>query len=601
MDGRINHTDESLDTSTPQRCTTSAIDHVAHTQHPGAVAAGLRRRSIAADFLASAEREPQATGLVVNARSYTYAEMADTAGRWAARLRALRSREAMRIGIYAYRSATSYLGVLAATLAGATFVPLNPTFPGARTGQMVQQADLDAILVDIESLPSLTDALLALRDTPPLLLTNARRDDAAGAAPLDCRIVFDRDDLDAALPDSQPPQTSPADIAYLLFTSGSTGVPKGVPVTHANLMAFLAFNRERYDFRADDRFSQTFDHTFDLSIFDMFMAWGAGAALCVPEQSDLLAPLRFIADHSITVWFSVPSVAALMLRKNLLAPACMPTLRWSLFCGESLPRAIAEAWQRAAPNSTVENLYGPTELTIACAVHRWDPKRSPLLCEHDNVPIGRIYAPLSAVVVDEQLAPVADGGVGELCVAGPQTFPGYWRAERLTAERMLAHADAAGDIRQFYRTGDLVRRLPNGELACIGRSDSQVKLNGYRIELTEIEAVLRQSGCIDAVAVAWPTAVNPKGIAAFVTGPASVTEVKACLRSRLPRYMVPRRIELLEEIPLNANGKADRRLLSQRAADGAGSDARASVRTAVSMISRTSAPRDRSATGRARP
>jgi amino acid adenylation domain-containing protein len=595
-DRRVKPINKNQDHSTLQRRTVPQRATVHGTQ----AGANPQPRSVAADFLARAERNPDAVGLVVNARSYTYAEMADTAGRWAARLRALRSRESMRIGIYAYRSATNYLGVLAAIFAGATFVPLNPTFPGARTGQMVQQADLDAILVDIESLPSLADALLALRDAPPLLLTDARRHDAPGATPSHCRIVLDRGDLHASPPASALPETNPADMAYLLFTSGSTGAPKGVPVSNANLAAFLAFNRERYDFRADDRFSQTFDHTFDLSIFDMFMAWGAGAALCVPQQGELLAPLRFIADHAITVWFSVPSLAALMLRRNLLAPACMPTLRWSLFCGESLPRSIAEAWQRAAPDCTVENLYGPTELTIACAVHRWDPNISPLLCEHDNVPIGRVYAPLSAVVVDERLVPVADGGVGELCVAGPQTFPGYWRAERLTAERMLALPDAAGDIRQFYRTGDLVRRLPNGELVCLGRSDSQVKLNGYRIELTEIEAVLRQSGCIDAVAVAWPTAVRPKGIAAFVTGPASLAEVKASLRGRLPRYMVPRRIELLDEIPLNVNGKADRKLLSQRAA-GSTPDATASVRIAVSTISATSAPRDRSATGRARP
>jgi non-ribosomal peptide synthetase component F len=151
------------------------------------------------------------------------------------------------------------------------------------------------------------------------------------------------------------------------------------------------------------------------------MAWESGATVCSMEPIELLAPFRFLEEHRITLWFSVPSVAALLINRGALVPGSMPTLRWSLFCGEGLPRATAEAWQAAAPQSTLENLYGPTELTIACAAYRWDPIESPVECIHDLVPIGDIYPGLSHLAIDEQLREVSPGEVGELCVAGPQT------------------------------------------------------------------------------------------------------------------------------------------------------------------------------------
>jgi amino acid adenylation domain-containing protein len=352
--------------------------------------------------------------------------------------------------------------------------------------------------------------------------------------------------------------TSPTDDAYLLFTSGSTGRPKGVPIAHRNVTAFLEHNQRRYQLTSADRLSQTFDQTFDLSIFDLFMAWNAGAAVCSLQPIQLLAPFRFLEQHRVSVWFSVPSVAALMQRQGTLRPGSLPTLRWSLFCGEALPASTAEAWQAAAPQSIVENLYGPTELTIACSTYRWDPVRSPAECVQGLVPIGRVYDGLRELIVDDQQRPVGPGEVGELCVAGPQTFAGYWRAPELTAERVLSYGGA-----RYYRTGDLVRRTETGALAYLGRGDHQVKIGGYRIELGEVEAALRRAGCIEAAALAHPAA-TPDGIVAFVSGAVEVGQLEAALRQQLPGYMVPRAIHVAEPMPLNANGKVDRGALRQR-------------------------------------
>jgi acyl-coenzyme A synthetase/AMP-(fatty) acid ligase len=196
----------------------------------------------------------------------------------------------------------------------------------------------------------------------------------------------------------------------------------------------------------------------------------------------------------------------------------------------------------------VENLYGPTELTIACSVHRWDPVTSPASCVHDNVPIGQLYPGLYPLVVDENLGPVAEGETGELCVAGPQTTPGYWQAPEQTAQRYFSR-----DGRIYYRTGDLVRRQ-HGEFVYIGRNDQQVKIGGYRIELGEIEAVLRRNGCAEAVCLVWPDADT---ITAVVSG-ARTTGLADAVAASLPAYMVPRSVHVIDEMPVNSNGKVDR-------------------------------------------
>ncbi|MGF1431025.1 amino acid adenylation domain-containing protein [Kitasatospora sp. LaBMicrA B282] len=493
-------------------------------------------RSLGSGFFAHAAACPDDIALTIGPRHYSYAELDRTARGWAARLHQAVGHRPRRVGVFAHRSETSYLGVLAALAAGAAFVPLNRKFPLHRTRGMLARAELDAVIVDAGSLPQLADVLAGLERVPVVLteadLTEA---DPAGAEPL-----------------TELPETSPEDLAYLLFTSGSTGTPKGVPVTHGNVRAFLDAAQQRYGLTPQDRLTQTFDQTFDLSVFDLFMAWEHGARVCAMDAMELLAPFTYLTRNGITVWFSVPSVGTVLAKRNALTPGRMPTLRWSLFCGEALPRELAEAWQAAAPDSVVENLYGPTELTIACAAHRWDPETSPSQCVHDNVPIGELFPGLHPLVVDEDLVPVPEGATGELCVAGPQTTPGYWQAPELTAQRYVEHGG-----RTYYRTGDLVRRQ-DGALVYLGRNDQQVKVGGYRVELGEIEAVLRRSGCAEAVCLTWP---DPGTITAVVSGTDDPTAAADRAAEQLPAYMVPRSVHLIDEMPVNGNGKVDRNAL----------------------------------------
>ena len=278
-----------------------------------------------------------------------------------------------------------------------------------------------------------------------------------------------------------------------------------------------------------------------------------------------------IERNGITVWFSVPSVASHLVRNGLLAPGAMPGLRWSLFCGEALPRSVAEAWQAAAPHSTLENLYGPTELTIACAAYRWDRRRSPAECSRDIVPIGQLYPHMRPLLIDpETLGDAAPGATGELCVAGPQRFAGYWGSRELDAGRFIERMEAGEKVR-YYRTGDLVQHGANGNLEFVGRSDHQVKIGGYRVELGEIEAALRVAGCTDAIALlcASPDTPDP-ALHAVVTGVGvDVERLLERLRAALPPYMVPAAIHAIAGMPLNQNGKADRAALHDAIERGA--------------------------------
>jgi acyl-coenzyme A synthetase/AMP-(fatty) acid ligase len=252
-----------------------------------------------------------------------------------------------------------------------------------------------------------------------------------------------------------------------------------------------------------------------------------------------------------------------MKRLGLLEPNRYPKLRWSLFCGEALPSDVAKNWTAAAPNSIVENLYGPTELTIACTLYRWDPEKSPAECHLGAVPIGVPYPGMNTLIVHDDLTEVDPGAVGELLLTGPQLSLGYWQdAERTVAAFVIPD----GQKQTYYRTGDRVRRPLRKEdpIVYVGRADHQVKVLGHRLELSEIEAVLKQQPGVDsAVAVGWPvTTSGANGVVAFVTGTKVKEDVlRDSVAATLPAYAVPREIKILAQLPLNVNGKVDRRAL----------------------------------------
>jgi len=513
-------------------------------------------------FLSSSESVPDRPAIMTEGQILSYAQLRETACRIAATIQSYPAHHGPALtGIFAYRSSTAFAGVLGALLAGNGYVPLNRTFPIERTQIMFERSDSQSIVVDSDSLAQL-DVLLDRASKSILVLLPDTDEVAALRDRWPNHVIVGRRDL-AASSSWQEPTANPDAIAYLLFTSGSTGIPKGVMVAVRNVVTFVDYMAERYQITEKDRFSQMFDMTFDLSVFDMFVCWERGACLFCPPQKTLINPSKFIRDHELTVWFSVPSTAAFMKQLGNLKPGRFPSLRLSLFCGESLPVPSVLAWAEAAPNSVVENLYGPTELTIACTLYRWNAASSLAESELGVVPIGYPYPGMKVLVVNEALQEVPPGEEGELLMNGPQMSLGYWKDADKTAAAFVV---PPGKTEVYYRTGDRVRRPHDGQpLIHLGRIDFQVKILGHRVELGEVEAQVREACGVDSVvAVGWPkTESGHGGIEVFVEGrTVDQAELRKQVASGLPEYMVPKRFHFLDQIPRNVNGKYDRKALT---------------------------------------
>ena len=519
-----------------------------------------RERLVWSAFLRSCENFPDRPASEVTGSQLSYSELGERARRLAATIQAnARPGEVPLTAVFGYRSHTAYAAVLGALMAGHGYVPLNRTFPIDRTRLMLEKSTCRTLVVDKESESQLSELLRGLA-TPMVILCPDRLDATEASAKLPGHSVVGANELVDAMR-WRPPQVSQNAIAYLLFTSGSTGQPKGVMVSHANLLHYVDYVTKRYGFTSNDRVSQTFDLTFDLSAHDMFVAWQSGACVCCPSQKQLIKPGAFLNDSRLTIWFSVPSTAVFMRRLGELKPGLYPHLRLSLFCGEALPVDVVRDWSLAAPNSIIENIYGPTELTIGCTAYRWNNQTSLDECKKGIVPIGEPFEDMEAAIVDEKLREVAIGCEGELLMTGPQLTRGYWRDEEKTA-RAFVSIVGRNDI--YYRTGDRVRRsAPDKPLIYLGRLDNQVKILGHRVELGEVEAVVRSLCGVDAVvALAWYNGSNADTIELFLETETLDTELlMKQLKTKLPYYMVPRRIRTLPRLPLNPNGKYDRKAL----------------------------------------
>lgn len=511
--------------------------------------------NLAAPFFRTARAHPERLALRAGKVECTYGRLAALASAISG---FVGSRSASRrVGILASRSIEAYAGILGAACCGATYVPLNLKWPEDRLVALFGALELDALVVDANGAALLTPAVLGA--APGLIVVPDGADLKADGR--DVRRIGDlpRTSL------SEPVHAGPDHVGYIIFTSGTTGMPKGVMISAGSLDHYLEQTRGWTGLTPDDRLAETCDVTFDLTVHNMFLAFEAGASLHLMSQLEMMAPARFVRANDITVWMSVPTVIANMRRTGQLKAGIFPTLRMSIFCGEPLPVSAAQAWAEAAPNGSVENIYGPTECTVICM--RQTLTDPPRVTEKRNiVAIGTPYATMDVAILDTGQQPVPQGDPGEIALSGPQVGIGYFGSQEQTADRFRTIRG-----RRWYLTGDLGRVDAEGIFHHLGRTDNQVKVKGNRIELEEVEAHLRAAAATDIVAVvAWPVV---DGSAQALVGFASGTDepedaIRKAMGKQLPRYMVPETVHVLGELPVNVNGKIDRNRLKARLASG---------------------------------
>lgn len=460
-------------------------------------------------FRRSAARWPEREALRIAGRSITYRELDQWSDAIAeAVLAAAAPNE--RIGLIAHKLAETYAAILGTLKARCAYVPFPVDGPAARWERMVTVAQCRFQL---------------------------------GAGPA-IRALRRIDIPEAKVPSTTLPEAHGADEAYVLFTSGSTGGPKGVSVSRANIAAYLRHMVSSGTFNETDRFSQFFALTFDLSVHDLFVCWGAGACLCVPTEEGALHSATFAREERISAWFSVPSLPALLDRMRSLKPGTLPDVKHAFFCGEGLPYSVARAFALAAPNAQLTNLYGPTEATIAITAHRLDRDH---LERPGLVPIGLPFPGHKAIIHEE-----------ELCLTGPQISNGYIGLPEANA---VSFADITGTGERWYRTGDRARMDTDGTLHYLGRVDHQLKVAGHRVEPGEVDEVLTPLLSGGAAVTVPVQETGGTRLVTFINVARDTSALLAHCRAHLPAYMVPERILVLDAFPLTAHGKTDRQQL----------------------------------------
>jgi amino acid adenylation domain-containing protein len=457
------------------------------------------------------------------------------------------ARVGSRIGILMPKSYEAVVAIYGALKAGCGYVPLDVSAPLERLRTVLDDCGVQCVLTNKAAVP------LAER------LTTRE----GGAIPMVCldAATWQRGDATPGR-SALPVDLGPNPLAYILYTSGSTGVPKGIVHSHRSALAFVDWAADTLQPTDKDRFSSHAPFHFDLSTLDLFVSAKAGATLAlIPEDTVRMpASLSALVEHEeVTIWYSVPFALVQLVERGALAKRRLKSLRWVLFAGEPMPVPYLDQLRRFLPGARFANLYGPTETNV-CTAYVLPP--GPV--ELDDVPIGRAASGDRTRVTDADGRDVAVGGIGELLVRGESVMAGYWSPAHVEASEA---GNLASPYREAdYHTGDLVQVEADGSYRFKGRRDRQVKVRGYRIELDEIERILRTHTDVgDAAAfvtrqtdalVDIEAAVVPRARGAFAP-----SDVLSFVAQRLPAQAVPARLSIHDAFPRTATGKVDRHAL----------------------------------------
>jgi non-ribosomal peptide synthetase-like protein len=490
-------------------------------------------------FEASCDRSPSAVAVEDGDLVLTYAELDRRSNQLAHLLRAHGIGAGSRVGLLLERSWLTYASLLGILKAGAAFVPIDPAAPADRVAYIADNAGLNLLLSSTTLAPTTSEL------SAPAVWHLDTLDDQLSLAPTQ------RPEPATTDPFDDPP-------CYVIYTSGSSGRPKGVAVAQSSICNFIDVVPSIYDVRPTDRVYQGMTVSFDFSIEEIWPTFAVGATLVVgPTDSRKLGGelADFLEQTRVTVLYCVPTLLATI-------PRDLPQIRNLLVGGEACPAGLVQRWSR--PGRRMLNTYGPTETTVTCTWGELVPGRP--------VTIGRPLPTYSVVILDDQLRHVSDGEVGEICVGGPGVALGYVGLPEKTADRFVPHPLAPplpdGGPGRLYRTGDLGRIDPNGEIVYLGRADSEVKIRGHRVDLEEIENVLLEDPDVESAVAALMSVGGSDELATYIVPRAEATDQDALvarlleqMRRRLPGYMVPAYLDVLDALPMMPSGKVDRNRL----------------------------------------
>jgi D-alanine--poly(phosphoribitol) ligase subunit 1 len=494
-------------------------------------------------FAQSAARFPDKPAICCDGASLTFREAEQFSNAFSRALREAGARRGQFVPFFMNKSVRSILSILSVLKADCAYVPLDAKSPAQRLQSILAATAATVVIVDDESQP-LLEALLPAAGRPRLL--NISQFKPVDVSPVAC-------------------QNLSIDVAYVLFTSGSTGVPKGVMIPHQAIIDYIDWCVETYQLTSDDVLSNHAPLYFDNSTFDLYCAFKAGATLhLVHDELNAVIPslVRWLSERQITTFFCVPSVLSMLLRSRRLKPGNLPRLRHVIAAGEVLQRDVLAEWMALYPNVQFTNMYGPTEITVDCSYHVQRSKPGP---DQRSIPIGKARTNMELFVrLEGGALSQAPGAEGELLVRGRSVAYGYLGDPERTRKAFIQNPLHQNFHDPLYCTGDLVRIDERGDYLFLGRADDQVKFLGYRIELGEIEASLvAVDGVQEGVVVfnnSPQEAERELGALLSLKDGVALEAVREALKKRLPAYMVPSRLVVTrDEFPRTSNGKYDRK------------------------------------------
>ena len=513
----------------------------------------------------SAAKYPDKEAIAFKDDKMTYGELERESNKLAYGLSGIGIERGERVGIYMNRCIASIVGVFGILKAGATYVPIDPTCPPGRLSYIINKCGIEFLLTSQEKLTNVEQVFPAHSPLKSILVMNGLD---SGAGSLGSTKLADWQEMRVTVREGAPcADTVDSDLAYILFTSGSTGNPKGVMLSHLNSLTFVNSAHDFFQVTMNDRFSNICPLHFDMSVFDLFVAVKAGATVVIIPETITVFPVKLaevIEKNRISVWNSVPSALSLLATYKNLDSHDLSSLRLILFAGELFPLKYLRRLQEAVPGARFCNMYGQTEANSS--TYYWVGQLPP--DSKAPLPIGRSLPNFDVFALDEEGKQVTKPGQeGELYVRASTVAFGYWGEAEKTEKSFVKNPLRPGLNERVYKTGDLVHLDPDGNYVFLGRKDHMIKSRGYRIEIGEIETVLCNHPEIkNAVVVPIPDELIGNRISVVVVpltpGKMEKEDILKYCFAQLPKYMIPEIVEFRDSLPTTSSGKVDRKKLS---------------------------------------